>query len=669
MGNWRDQILKEFIPNVVRLTLVADPDHLIVEEEVLASIRSLGFELVPLEDHIAFRYLYESKFRSRWEQGEKTDLVVVLHSEPADLDCLPFDLLQIGRRLSFSLGEIFPNLSYPVVAALDHADLDALYEAQRHYARDSMGGYATKEFILRHVFGFAPDLIKDFSDLLRMLLRRHYREQTIPDVLDRFLVQILSLQERFDGWPLETIVPDREAFFTFLQERWPHFLSHSVSKDVRLVGEAAESYVLKLPGPSLLPFESQRYPCILSTICSAEGHLEAVPFKLDGPLANSWIAIGIKTEEQVDGVRPVDGLLDTVAANIPGEDSRHNDWCRFAKSWAELSALAMESDAKLPRSVREKMSMLQEQIDAALMQWLTKRYPGLVNLPAISPAMLHHIPRFLSRYISENRGHKVGLVLIDGLSLDQWLVIRKELSKDRADYRFHEEAVFAWIPTLTSVSRQATFSGKPPFYFPDSINTTNREPKLWAQFWKDEGLAQHEIGYAKGLGDGTLKNVEEIIAKPRMRVVGLIVDKVDKIMHGMELGAAGMQNQVRQWAGQMYLANLFELLLRNGFRVYLTSDHGNIEAVGFGRPSEGAIAEMRGERSRIYSDQRLRRQIKQRYPDAIEWSPIGLPDNYLPLLAPGRCAFVRESERRVSHGGASLKELIVPFVQVEMKDT
>jgi len=668
MGNWRDQILREFAPNVSRLTLVADPDRLLLEEEVLAGIRALGFELIPLEDHIAFRYLYESKFRTRWDQGDETDLVVVFHSQPGDLYCLPYDLLQIGRRLSFSLGDLFPKLSNPVVAALDRADLDALYEAQHQHARVDMGSNATQEFVLRHVFGFAPDLIKDTTDLLRMLLRRHYREQRIPDLLDRFLVQTLSLRERFDGWPLETIVPDREAFFTFLQERWPLFLSQTADRNVRLVGETAGSYLLKLPGPPVLPFDHSDIRVYVDNLFR-EGHLEAVPFKLDGPLANSWIAIGIKSEDQEDRVRRVNGLLDTVAAEIPGEDSRHNDWRRFAKSWAELSTLAMELDATVPSAAHKKMAMLQAQIDAALMQWLTKRYPGLANLPAVSPVMLHHIPRFLARYINEEREHKVGLVLLDGLSMDQWIAIRKELAKKRADYRFHEEAVFAWVPTLTSVSRQATFAGKPPFYFPDSINATNREPKLWAQFWMDEGLAHHEIGYAKGLGDGTLKNVEEIVTKPKMRVVGLIVDKVDKIMHGMELGAAGMHNQVRQWVGQSYLANLFDLLLKNGFRVYLTSDHGNIEAVGFGRPSEGAIAEKRGERSRIYSDERLRRQVKQRFPDAIEWPPIGLPDNFLPLLAPGRRAFVPESDRRVGHGGASLEELIVPFVQVETKNT
>ena len=99
MSNWRDQILREFTPNVARLTLVADPDGLLLEEGVLAGIRERGFELIPFEDHIAFRYAYESKFRSRWDQGEHTDLVVVLRSAASDLNCLPYDLLQAGRPL------------------------------------------------------------------------------------------------------------------------------------------------------------------------------------------------------------------------------------------------------------------------------------------------------------------------------------------------------------------------------------------------------------------------------------------------------------------------------------------------------------------------------------------------------------------------------------------
>ena len=129
-----------------------------------------------------------------------------------------------------------------------------------------------------------------------------------------------------------------------------------------------------------------------------------------------------------------------------------------------------------------------------------------------------------------------------------------------------------------------------------------------------------------------------------------------------------MHNQVRQWSTQGFIAELLDLLIEHDFMVYLTSDHGNIEASGYGSPSEGSLAEIRGVRVRVYPDQSLRASVKERFTDAIEWPPIGLPDSYLPLFAPGRLAFVHENERRVAHGGLALEEVIVPFVQIYQKD-
>lgn len=666
MSNWRDQILRKFTPNVARLTLVADPDGLLLEEGVLAGIRERGFELIPFEDRIAFRFAYETKFRSRWDRGEQTELVVVLHSEARHLNCLPYDLLQAGRRLSFSLGDIFPNLSYPVVAALDRRDLDVLDDAQKQYAPDVLGDNATIKFVLRHVFDIAPELIKEPADLLRVLLRRHHREQRIPSLLDERFVQLLRQQGGFEDWPLETIVPDRQAFFAFLQERWPIFLDRAASGEDRGIRERTEPYALEFSGPTDLPFDHDDIRIYIDNLF-LEGLLEAVPCEQAESLSEAWLVIGIRRDEQADRERRVDGLLCTLASAVPQDDTQHDDWFRCAKTWAELVALSLESDAILPEPVRQKIETLQARIDDALVPWLANRYAGLSSLPSDPPVMLHHIPRFLARHVKGATEHKVAFVLVDGLSLDQWLVIRKELAKQRPEYRFREHAVFAWIPTITSVSRQAAFAGKPPIYFPNSIDTTNKEPALWTQFWVDQGLTQREVGYAKGLGDGALALVEEMIARPRMRVVGLVIDKVDRIMHGMELGTAGMHNQVRQWANQPFMANLIDLLLDNGFRVHLSSDHGNIEAAGCGQSTEGAVADQRGERARVYSNSVLRSQVKERFLNALEWSPVGLPEDYLPLLAPGRSAFVRETKRLVGHGGASLEELIVPLVQIDRK--
>ena len=304
-------------------------------------------------------------------------------------------------------------------------------------------------------------------------------------------------------------------------------------------------------------------------------------------------------------------------------------------------------------------------MDAAFADWLRGRYSGLANLPPTPPVMLHHIPRFLAREIGDaakDAPKNAALIVVDGLALDQWAVMRRELGEQRPGWRFREQAVFAWVPTVTSVSRQAIFAGTPPFLFPKSIHHTNKEEALWRRFWGDENIDQ--VGYLKGLGDRPFDDVAALIDPPHMRVVGLVVDKVDRIMHGMELGTAGMHNQVRQWAALGHFAALLDMLFANGFRVYLTADHGNIEATGCGRPNEGAVADLRGERVRVYSDEGLRGPVAECFPEAWQWPAEGLPVDYLPLLAPGRFAFVGEGERVVAHGGVCLEELVVPFVEV-----
>jgi hypothetical protein len=665
MSSWRDQILKEFTPKVSRLTLVADPDGLLLEEGILEGIRERGFELIPFEDHVEFRYAYESNFRSRWDRGEHTDLVVVLQSQACNIGSLPYDLLQAGRKLSFNLGDIFPNLSYPVLTALDRGDLDPLYEAQQRHVPGPLGDNATKEFVLRHVFEIAPELIKQPSDLLRVLLRRHYRGQRIPKILDERFIQILRQNNSFSEWPLEAIVADREVFFAFLQERWPAFLDQIAVSGEPMVREKAERHAIKYPGPVDLPFDHQDIKVYIDTLF-LEGILQSVPHEYGASLAQTWAGIGVKLDPAKDRSRRLAKLLESIPTTIPTQDARYGDWSLFARGWAELIATFHEeaSDIKIGSSIKD----LQTQTDHSFLSWLARRYTALINLPPVPPVMVHHLPRFLARCVAEDKGYKVALLVIDGLALDQWIVVREAIALQRPDVSFREHMIFAWIPSLTSISRQAIFAGRPPILFPNSIQVTEKEPALWAQFWADQGLMPNEVAYAKGLGDGDLDQIEALLSLPRLKVAGLVVDKVDKIMHGMELGAAGMHNQVRQWAQENYLPSLLDLILDSGFHLFLTSDHGNIETEGCGRPAEGVVADVRGERVRIYSDASLRDKVRERFPTALEWPPIGLPSDYLPLIAPHRKAFVREDERLVSHGGLSVEEIIVPLVQIERRD-
>ncbi|MBX7228945.1 MAG: BREX-3 system phosphatase PglZ [Burkholderiaceae bacterium] len=674
--NWRTHILKEFTPQVARLTLVADPDGLLVEEGMMQAIRERGFELLTYEDPIAFRFVYESRYRSHWDAGAMTDLVVLLNSPVQHLNRLPFDLLQQGRQLSFNLGELFPNLSYPVIATLDRADLDALYQAQERYEPEPLGDHATKDFVLRHVFQIAPELIEQPSDLLRVLLRRHHQGQRLPKGLDDRFIQLLRQNQQFEEWPLETIVADRTTFFAFLQERWPHFVGQWLkanSASLRLTPQdELTTDATTHPVPEL-PFDHNDVRVYIDNLF-LEGFLKPVGVLNDGDsgpaekIHSTWILAGLHTDIEADRTHRSARLIKSLQQQLPVLDARNQAWLAFAHGWAELVVLWHQLSPETRTQQQLAFDALRDKMDAAFMAWVEKRYSGLHSLPATRPTMLHHLPRHLAHELEIDHKGKVALVVLDGLALDQWVILREVLAQQNPELGLREESIFAWLPTTTSVSRQALFAGKPPIFFPATIHMTGKEPVLWSQFWVDQGIARAEVAYLKGLGDDeSLAEVERQLADPKIRVAGLVVDKVDRIMHGMELGTAGMHNQVKQWTERGFITKLLNELLDRGFGIVITSDHGNIEATGCGRPTEGAIADLRGERVRVYPNDALRRTVHQQYPISIEWPAVGLPDNYFPLLAGGRSAFITSGQHLVGHGGISIEELIVPLVFVERR--
>ncbi len=660
MSSWREVILNEFIPKVSKLTLVADPDSLLSEEKLAMELNGRGFDVVEYNDPVEFRYAYESKYRSICGQDKHTDLVVSLRLQDTEFEAMPYDLLQVGRKLSFNLGDLFPNLSYPIIEKLDRSLLDALYDAQRKSPPDRMGDNATKDFILRRVFGIAAELIANEVELLRALLRLHYGKTRLPLTLTERLIQMLRVHGGFKAWPLDEIVPDDEAFFVFLQERWPVFIGRLGKED-----QAREDYpgfVLKYPGPALLPFDHQDIKVYIDNLF-VEGRLEPVQATEIEVEPDSWIRSGI-TPADVDDVR-ITRLFHLVEKDVPTAESRYSDWIVFALKWAELSSLVHCGSNVAHQSRLRKVG---DALNTTFAGWLVDHYASLVNLSPTNPAMLHHVPRRLARDVEGSGNSRAALIVVDGLALDQWVTVRQLLKQQDSNLVIRESATFAWIPTLTSVSRQSIFSGKPPLYCPSSINSTNSEERLWKQFWEGHGLYRMDVAYKRGLGDGDVSSVLDAVVHPgKTKVVGLVVDKVDKIMHGMQLGSAGMHNQIRQWCLGGFLGTLVSHLLDFGYDVWLTSDHGNIECDGKGRPSEGVIAETRGERVRVYPTPELRSQVAKSFTFAHEWHPVGLPSDYFPLVAGGRDAFVNPGDSIVGHGGIAIEEVIVPLVKIERR--
>jgi hypothetical protein len=667
-GGWRRPLLQHFSEESAaagRLTVVADPDGLLTEPGVVARLAERGFELITFGDPVAFRYAYESRFRRHWDRGEATHLVVVIRTDRGDLQSIPHDLLEearaSGRVLSFSLVEVFPTLAPNVVAELDPVHFDALAQAVNKAASGNMGANATRDFVLRHVFGIAPELIKKPADLLRVLLRRHYRSQVLPPSLDARFIELLLQQSAWRQWPLERIVPDRKAFLAFLEERWPHFL---LAKGLTPV-PGREPPHPEISGPLELPFDHDDVRVYMDNLF-VEGLIEptAAVQVVDG---DPWYAVGITGSTASSEEGRFSHLLEELRATVPGSDAAtFQDWQEFALRFGTWVRLRWQTESARNGSSRSEVETFVRQAEDVFATWLLRQFGPISSLPYLPrPVLGHHIPHYLAHHLGRPGFERVALLVIDGMAIDQWRVLQDSLGA----FRMEEHAIFSWIPTLTQIGRQAIFSGRFPLEFSASIEGTHREPQLWSNFWQDRGLQRSAVRYIKPQGkkesfERLASDVRGAAEDPRIKVIGAVIGLIDQNMHQTGLGSAGLHGLVDVWANTQQLHRLLDDLLRTGVTVFITADHGNVFGRGFGKPNVGVTAQQRGERAHIFRNSELRNKTAQQFPDAIEWPSVGLPEDYFPLIAPYGSCFLAEGRETVSHGGIAIEEVMVPFVKI-----
>ena len=681
---WRASILAHFTPEIAeatRLTIVHDPDHLFAEQMILGELHERGFDLVLFDDHIAFRFIYESRYRQIWDRGEKTNLVVVLRSPSEGLDALPYDLLEQARRqgrcLSLSVGKLFPKLAPNVVLGLDRSCFEALFVAQAQEGSARLGIDASCDFVLRHVFGIAPELIKTPAGLLHVLLRRHYRVMSFPPYLDERFIHLLNQDSMWKGWPLAQIVPDRAAFLEFLDERWPFFVRRSTSMGGGQAKKTGADYNFRFSGPVELPFGHDDLKTYIDNLFQ-EGLLNPVVDYTINQVPEPWMRVGMACGDGDGRFIRFGRLLARLKTEIPTETSQHREWIDFAQTWAEWSAIRWQLIDSGAVSANEDYEQLHDHIEQRFAVWMLRSYAALHNLSTYHrPAMVHHIPRHMAHGFmatstqgaGSNSPAKFALIVMDGLSLDLWVVLRDiVLSQIDGDIKMSQDGSFAWVPTLTGVSRQAIFASAEPLFFAGNLGSTSKEKTQWTRFWEKHGAKQMEIGYVREGKDQTdndfLSAVFKVAEHPKMRLLGIVVSKIDQSMHGIKTGSGGLHAIVGQWARSGAMGRLFSGLIELGYDLTITADHGNIHYRGIGRPNVGVVPEERGERVHVFNDENTRAAIAKDFPDAISWPQIGLPETYRALLAPNRGAFLAKDQNAVGHGGIAMEEVIVPFVKI-----
>ncbi len=618
--------------------IVEDQDRL-VDREIVERVLERGYSVVEFEDSIVFRYIYETGYR---EQDKK--LIVITRETPAEE--LPFDIYSSFYTVEVSINTLFPKFSRTALEVLDKLELERLYETYSDDL-DFLSTRETKEFILKRIYEFDPARRYELSQLIAWLMKLHYNRIQMRDELIDLVMEIAGHKGYDELLDLKKMLLHRESFFEFLQERWPVFL-RNYGKFV--TNEESKAF-FRHKGPASLPFDEPAIKVYVDTMF-AEGLLKAVPVDDPVKFGKSWMVIGV---DGAGSERIRFGKLAKIATDsLPRTAANFSDWLGFAWRWAELNLVACS--ISLEESDLSILGSITTLVDSSFENWMREEYGRLLTVSSKFPVTVRDTLSWTSK-ILHGTG-KVALIVIDGMSLLQW----SRLSRQLGDLSFVQQTAFAMIPTITSVSRQAIFSGLLPM---DLNNLTNNsaEPKLWQRAWIDRGFNERDISYINKADNQLIKAVKNSI-EDGQRIIRIVIREVDEKSHAENIGMRSLLAVTDIWLKESCFLDLCDLLLAKGYEVILTSDHGNVEAKGIGNPSEGLIAETRGERVRIYSDSFLRRRIHSQYPDSIEWITAGLPQNYLPLIARGRRAFTTVNSAVVSHGGLTLEEVIVPLIRL-----
>ena len=666
-NGWRTPLLRHFASELAPLcpvSIVRDTDELLADVRTVEALEAAGFLVWPMEDPLALRLLYEQQFRTATPGAVAAALVITVSSDPT---AVPFDLLRIARAservIDFGLGEVFPTLARSVVRTLDRADFDTLFEAQRRYTPGHLGENATTEFVLRHLFRVAPELINSEADLLKALLQLHFEGRELPEMLATRLTDLL--EPRFPQWPIRSLVGSAHTFWRFLDERWPVFVQDAV-------GAEPDTSKLILPGPDLLPLRHPDVHVYLDNLFM-DGRLTRTSVVARDAVPSDWMAVGVAADlPELDAEVRFQEISGSTRERLPAVDAPHQQWTAFARVWAEWLMLRYSLLAGQVAAMGGDPDRLHDFVEQRFSEWLRGQYSGLHNLSHWPrPVMVHHIGRYMAHQaeLTAPARRRMALLVIDGLALSQWLLVRERvLGTAGSDFDVEESGAFAWIPTLTSISRQAIFSGEVPVAFGSSLLTTAKEESWWRRFWEDRGIQRGQIAYVRQKdkeadADFYARAVQKI-EHPGVYRLGLVVNTVDYALHDAAAEMSWLHSLVTRWRDDAHLPNLVAKLIEQNFDVYLTSDHGNIESRGIGKPDAGDVPEISASRAFVFPDPHTRRVHAERFPGTVEWPGVGLPPGNFALMAPSRGSFLDMGSRAVSHGGMSLEEVIVPFVSI-----
>lgn len=318
----------------------------------------------------------------------------------------------------------------------------------------------------------------------------------------------------------------------------------------------------------------------------------------------------------------------------------------------EISQIIIKA---IQNNLYEDIEMAINDVNETFQKFVNDKYFSIVNSSAIKkPKIVSKILPYL--YHNHSREDKVVLLVIDGMTYWQYLLLDKEINK--LNIPTNKDFTLAWMPSITKLSRQAIFRGEAPHF--DYIQSPSAESSLWETYWTSSKLTFQKRVFNSEL---EYNNGSLTVDNSNYLRVALVDTNLDEKMHALS-NLKELYLLTENWAKET--AQDIKTIYDLGYQIYITTDHGNIYAHPWRTLNSQEKTflykrDSRGSRHLVYSKTEY---LKKFINENINIEKELLVKDKWAIWRNNKCFSNKEG---ITHGGAHFLEVVIPFITINKK--
>lgn len=363
---------------------------------------------------------------------------------------------------------------------------------------------------------------------------------------------------------------------------------------------------------------------------------EIANLKITGSIENN-----IESKQEKDLQKLINELFEFLTERIKTIGDQYKDWFEIAPKLGELGYAIFELNNK---EYFDKYNEILNTINNRFQFFVNNHYDSLFSMSGLRhPITIDKVQDYIA---ASTKNNKIAFIVIDGMNYWQWTLLKHYLENEKLNVE--EKTTLSWLPSITAWARQSIFAGKKP-----DLTITNRtEGDLFKKYWIEKHQKQtYQVSYE------AVKNNEKIkIPSSDVTVAGFVTNGLDELMHGNILGYEQLFINTKLWIKKSCICDAVKELRNAGYEVYISTDHGNIEAELTLKLTAGQKTVMLSKSKRFVQFDTEEQAIT--FIENNKEYRLGKKDKSVYFRDTN--GFGSSGEKVITHGGSHILELLIP---------